>query len=1409
MTDRPKDPTPDQPSEQDGAPPKDPLDSLANQMFADIQRESERSGPARGGLDWIRSTLRTGGADQDPMIGQLFQEKYRILRRIGRGGFGSVYEAVDERGAKNRVALKVQLPGFTSSVTRREMFRNEAMRVTRLNHPNIVNWKSFDVTPDGGSYFVMELLDGVELSQELKRTGVIPYERALTLLLQILEALVAAHFLGKGQSILHLDLKPKNILLLPANETRPEQIKVIDFGIGQFLGGDETDPLAMSEPSTEMPAVPAAVPVEKGTMTAVSTANTEAFNRRASKYSFEISRAYTAEYASPEQCGHIAFALGSKNEPVALDGRSDLYSFGVIAYELLTGRLPWKAPHIRELWLNIHQETPIQPWGDVEAKVPLPLRAFVERCLAKDREQRFDDSREALEALQRIANPARTWRLVAAAVLFVLVGGISAFYMFWSPKGSLHLHTQGQELTKHHLGPQSPAWIIDVRADDKLLSDRVAKDLRLLEGDGQELAGWIVEPTLDAERILVRPTPEFLLKSQGREYFERVYVQSRNGIWESRVFEFTWLGQATSRTKVSIGDLVIHEGDVTNLDPAGLLLDVTFPELQTEDLDPTRWHFEPAGSGQIRLSGNGLASGAGLRVRLGALPAGTTELVLWGEDNSGRAHRKVLPIQLSAETLESQIHLQAEAGAQARPWNPNKPEVFFQHDKNLLTITTNRPCEIEWPFDPTSPATTHTEAGTLNTHSLATWLSEETRVGEKYTLRFPLKDEVLHDPKTRGAYHRKTITLQLEVAEAEDIDWFLEGVPTPIEFSTENPDLTMSDGATPISLRPYREVPLGRMEVEIQVGAETDQRLGPWSGQEKIEITQQVLGSAMKSREGLVPIRVFSYRLNTAGERSPATPQSTKDLQLLIDRSPPSFGPLPPTLPVLTGYENNWQLRVEHLEDGGSDVVLPWELAFKQSKEPVLFRTAGPKRDSAGSSVFLIDPLAELGEAELLADDQYVLILTAKDRAGNETKIAEIEGEVARHGPRLRVKSPEEVNSEGMIDWVISDHQLETIRLNAIDKNGVQSVRCFVYRMGPDGAALANTEFPLEPGTVIGDQWSWDFDPPPAWSRAEDVYLRFEALDRYGQATTLNDHGPLRMPRVDPRYEPRIGNMLLVPGNKDSLYIFKGRTDVVLENRCFKEAGLGPIWVAPGREKPGVAESGWGLEFPAGTIQSYYLSEQKVSNKEFLEFLHDTHRGYMSSENWAGGFRPENERRTAIIETLSRDAPENAAEMIWQKEARAYAAYRNKRLPTLLELTYAIRGGPDNYRAQSWDVSGDQEHNPDDPWRRIRGLSWGAEWTSSPVQIDRHSALPAHPTDPRHFLPDARPMRRLDDPYWIRGTPRGYPALVGADLRADFAAVDQGAPVNWEDEYVGFRLAWDADEASAASRRQPQGQEQE
>jgi len=271
---------------------------------------------------------------------QALGSSYTIEGEIGRGGMGVVYSARDER-LKRKVAIKVLPPelGFREEI--RIRFLREAETAARLSHPHIVPIHSVGESPDRLVYFVMAFVDGEPVSAKLKRRGRLPPEEARRIMAETADALGAAHALG----IIHRDVKPDNILL----EGSRGRVVVTDFGIAKALS------------STTGGATLTATGVAIG----------------------------TPHYMSPEQ------AAGDRE----IDGRSDLYSLGVVAYQMLVGELPFHAPTVPGILMKqITERAPLIT--DRRPDCPEDLAAAVMRCLEKDPEDRWptaDALRRALE----------------------------------------------------------------------------------------------------------------------------------------------------------------------------------------------------------------------------------------------------------------------------------------------------------------------------------------------------------------------------------------------------------------------------------------------------------------------------------------------------------------------------------------------------------------------------------------------------------------------------------------------------------------------------------------------------------------------------------------------------------------------------------------------------------------------------------------------------------------------------------------------------------------------------------------------------------------------------------------------------------------------------------------------------
>lgn len=318
---------------------------------------------------------------------------YAVVERLGGGGMGEVYLAEDTRLGR-RVALKRPSEAFLSAPDARERLHREASAAGRLTHPNIA--AVYDVLDvDAYPYIVMEYVEGESLSTVLAR-GPLPVERALEIGLQVVDALGAAHARG----VVHRDLKPGNISL-----TTDGVAKVLDFGLAK---GPSAAPRSRS-----------------GTVTPLTTITVPG------------QAMGTPGYSSPEQL------VGAPADP-----RDDIYSFGIVLFELLTGRRPFEGTDALELAVATMTKTAVLA-HQLNPAIPPEVSRIIARAIARDRDSRYqsaDDLRAELrtvsrELTTRVTGPVSTgrlvvepprWRLAVPIVLLVVAGWAVAFGIWWN-----------------------------------------------------------------------------------------------------------------------------------------------------------------------------------------------------------------------------------------------------------------------------------------------------------------------------------------------------------------------------------------------------------------------------------------------------------------------------------------------------------------------------------------------------------------------------------------------------------------------------------------------------------------------------------------------------------------------------------------------------------------------------------------------------------------------------------------------------------------------------------------------------------------------------------------------------------------------------------------------------------------
>jgi serine/threonine protein kinase/ankyrin repeat protein len=298
------------------------------------------------------------------MIGRLLDGKYRLEELCGRGGMGAVYRALHV-GTGRRVAVKVIAPELAGDHEFIERFRREAKTIGRLRHPNIVNVTDFGITGENEqplAYLVMEHLEGVTLAVKLKDKRPLPLADALDILSQTCEAIDEAHRLG----ILHRDLKPENIWLEPVG-IGGCNVKVLDFGIAQLhdlLAIEEPEPLPVVSETNQTAEL-------RPQLFSITEDETLRMNLTLQQLTRTGTVMGSPKYMSPEQC------RGEK-----LDNASDIYSLGVIAYQMLSGETPFKGT-VAEL-MQQHREAAPAPLSKKRGDIPATLDAAVRQALAKE-----------------------------------------------------------------------------------------------------------------------------------------------------------------------------------------------------------------------------------------------------------------------------------------------------------------------------------------------------------------------------------------------------------------------------------------------------------------------------------------------------------------------------------------------------------------------------------------------------------------------------------------------------------------------------------------------------------------------------------------------------------------------------------------------------------------------------------------------------------------------------------------------------------------------------------------------------------------------------------------------------------------------------------------------------------------
>jgi serine/threonine-protein kinase len=403
----------------------------------------------------------------DTLINTLFDGRYRILRKLGSGGMANVYLAEDEDLGR-RVAIKILNDRYANDDLFIERFRREAKSAAGLSHPHIVS--IYDRGEAEGTYYIaMEVIEGRSLKELILTRGALPIHQAVAYARQLLEALRFAHRHG----IIHRDIKPHNVLVSTDERVkgREERLKVTDFGIARHGASQMT---------------------EAGSIMG------------------------TAQYLSPEQ---------ARGAPVT--AASDLYSAGIVLYEMLTGKVPFSGESAIEIAMKHVNELP-KPPSQLRAEIPTELDKIVLRALAKEPEDRYQTAEDFIEDLDRVEAGLPLARETSEAATALLAAPIAAGTTQVLPRDdATRLAPSGPHAPPRRPPPYPPEYGYDERPPKRRRFLPWLLVLLLLAAAG--IAGWYVynqiQEQLEAREPVGVPDVVGLAEERAVERIERAELE--------------------------------------------------------------------------------------------------------------------------------------------------------------------------------------------------------------------------------------------------------------------------------------------------------------------------------------------------------------------------------------------------------------------------------------------------------------------------------------------------------------------------------------------------------------------------------------------------------------------------------------------------------------------------------------------------------------------------------------------------------------------------------------------------------------------------------------------------------------------------------------------------------------------
>lgn len=1234
--------------------------------------------------------------EREDLSGRILGGKYKLENRIGTGGFGSVYRARDLR-LDHCVAIKI-LDRGGRTLEALAALREEARRLTRIDHPNIVDWKTFDESEDGTGYIVMELLEGEDLEEIVRREKRLPADRVAHVLHEIAQALCAAHTLGDGGSILHLDLKPRNVFVLASTDARGrDRVKVIDFGIAQHGGSHAAggaasaasefdDDLVASDGGTVRSLRVAARPVGGGSSRAT---------------------ACTPEYAAPEHVAHLLPDL----EALPLDGRADVYSLGVIGYQLLTGELPFARTVKRRRDLpRVKTTTPAEPVASLGVAVPRDLARFVDRCLEVDREKRYADAEAACEALRRITGRtnARRW-LIAAAATAVLAAGV--VWRAWPAPSSPTIGAFVAAADGEHsiagerlcFGPSRSETVLRIEDAESSAPATRARIVASQDPGAAEVEGTRVEV---AGRDGVRVRVDAALGSVARGAFLEI-VRSDGTRRHSDAFSLLYVEAGA----LSIESAGFDGLDGRALDPRGARLDVRVSGRSdlVERVDVVhdgRRHAARSGDGDGAWT---IDPSAFLRAD------GRTELVVEVFDVAGGVRRRPLRFDVAATDVAWDV--ESDALRFGDRWS------LTPHTRASARFTATRRADVAWRAVTDAGrviALGRTPGATRLDLDLGRIAAAADGASFDGFLEFGVDESayVLHARDGGESMRRFPIQFRAEATAVRA--WV-----APCEG---RPEIALEDGATAyascrdVEFRVARacEQPV-RFEIAVTPLDARAPRVAPIRGDLLDRVRASEVVAFAWPADGAYSVRVRAWSAESSVSRPTEAPDEERTTTVVVQSAPSRLAVAGPENLVVRG-DTDAIPRVEVRVDGAVATIAPisarWSLYGPSARE--VANGTLPNELVAGRAASLALPLPK-GSGDDDLDGAWRVEVAGTDAAGHEATTAAFAFHVARAGPRAELVLPLATAA-----WDRGATGFE-LRVAARDANGVARATCRLRRVGADDAEIA-CALELDGYSALGSLWLGRVDLPLSWSRAR-VEMAIECEDGYGLRSITRAERDLAAIDADlpPRIRVvhggrRVAPMRLVRGNRDGVYVYGGRGDD-LENELFRRAALNPFNALQ-------TSRSWRVELRPGAVADFYLDEHEVTVAEYAEFVRDA-RGYADERNWAAGGAPDEARRRELLDATLRNGPEMPMTDVSWAEASAYARWAGKELPSTVEWEYALRGGAAYRPYSSWRADRPTERPEHFATKRlhpvgelddvtsdsaIRDLSGNvSEWTSTPA----------------------------------------------------------------------------------------------